>query len=131
MKLEVTVYGHLKVTIEHPEAVLHRRQVSIILAAIDAGKLDDLRHFAEHGTLPEPPPVWPGEGAVVRKSPNGWHVMNGSTVIASVYRPSGECPHWTCYIDTPARKTILQAAGEDAQEAMNAAHRELRKAWCL
>lgn len=130
MKLELNGTA-LCLSVNLAKVTLLREEVRLTLAAIDAGKLDDLRHFAEHGTLPEQPPVWPGNGAVVIKAPNGWYVMNGDTMIASVFRPTEGDLHWTCYIDAPTRRTILQADGEDAQEAVNAAHAKLRKAWCL
>lgn len=125
MKLEIR-HGMLKVT---SEDTIHmaRSYASVVAELIDAGHLEALRHYAQHGTLPPEPPVW--DGARVKAESYGWNFYNADgDLLASVAASSGEgAPAWRCDLVVSS----LVYYGDTPQAAINEARAWMRRRWCL
>lgn len=112
--------------------ILHRADrvaITHTLRMVDAGHLDALRHYAEHGTLPQEAPVWPKLRVSRLSSGHGWHVLtiNGK-LIASVTQPSGST-RWqtTLHQNVPP----VHHDGETPQAAVDTARAWLADFWGL
>lgn len=109
------------------------------LRVVDAGKVDDLRHFSETGQLPLVPPKWPGKGAVVEKTRYGW----------TVYAKIDESPESDVKRCRPVAHAYQTCEGlwagategqggvsqhlpaTDAQDALNKAYEYICRRWCV
>lgn len=111
---------------------LERCQVAAVLAAIDAGRMGDLRYFAAHGSLPPEAPKWGDlrvEG-VNSRQPDGsylsrWnvHAREGGLIAEVYYSTATLC--WCVRLSLP--HVPLLHYGQTPQEAVDAALRALRE----
>lgn len=130
MKLTSEVYCQLrllKLDDDKADTYVRSDTLRLILAALDAGHGDALRHFAAHGALPPVAPVWPGletrlaEGYLA----DAWDIWRpGREKLVACVRPlRGE---WECIAGTSRATT-----GPTPQAAVDAAREELRRWWAL
>ena len=120
MKLDLAPSGALRTD----TTTIGQEAVRTALRIIDAGHIDALRHFAEHGTLPPEAPVW--DGATVRPDSYGWNVYNADgDLLASVALGKGAAWHCDLVVSSDAFD------GETPQAAVDSARAWMRKRWCL
>lgn len=100
-------------------------EVAAVLAAIDAGHIDALRHYAEHGTLSLEPPVWPN-WEVTPRNPGivGWDLRRqhaGGIAVGGV--TTGADRRWVAWVSG-----FTGSGGHDTpQAAVDALRAELRE----
>lgn len=124
MKLDVVASG---IHIHAPSALrtFSRDSIRVLLEAIDAGHLDSLRHYAEHGTLPPEPPVW-GKCEVIPDGAGKWHIRTSSgRYLASVSSSRGR------YTVDVEGSHVPTTDGPTPQAAVDAARTWLADRWGL
>jgi hypothetical protein len=110
---------------------LTQHEVRAWVRGIDAGHLDALRHYAEHGVLPAVAPVWGGLRLDrLSTGHTGWHVVTPSgKLIATVTQPTPPSGRWLVTIHGSAPSNSY--GGDTAQEAVDAARAALAAFWGL
>lgn len=129
LKLEVDNGSDGQTYLYGSGASLTRDEVSAMLAAIDAGRLDALRHYAQHGTLPPEPPVWPKLRVERRTVQPGWWVYSPSNTHVATVLPveSKAGPLWACDLVSHLHTTNAPTP----QAAVDAARAWLAERWGL
>lgn len=106
---------------------LLRGDVASLVAAIDAGHLEALRHYAEHGVMPPEPPVWPRLRVERRTVQPGWWVYSPSNTHVATVHPveSKTGPLWACDLVSHLHTTNAPTP----QAAVDAARAWLAERW--
>lgn len=117
--------GYLEVSNDAGGISLHRHIARVVVAAIDAGHLDALRHYAEHGTLPVEPPVWKPMKVSALSSGDGWSVINGDVRIATVRKHE----RWTVTLHLLHPQYAY--SGDTPQDAVDKAIVDMARLWGL
>lgn len=123
VKLVLNDIGHLKEQEARP--TLSKAEAALAVRIVDAGQLEALRHYADHGKLPVEAPVW-GKGATVEPSEGGWLVYDAQNRPLGVVT-MGQGQVWRCYLSHFGEYTV----GPTPQAAVDAVKEWLRKRWCL
>ncbi len=109
---------------------LLRGDVASLVAAIDAGHLEALRHYAQHGTLPVEQPVWPG----LEVEPLGddcWVVYSPNRTRVAGIEPFARGARGYIADVLDGTGGLLRWHGNTPQESVDAAREGLRKHWGL
>ncbi len=120
--MKITGPGYVQICNDAGGTSLHRHIARVVVAAIDAGHLDAIRHFAEHGTLPTEAPVWSG-ATVTGNAAEGWAFVNGRGIVFARCRrhADGYCAD---------RDGVWPRIAETPQKAVDALRTTIREFYC-